>query len=76
MIDEERGATETMDKDPKHQANDEAEVESGSARKKASRSRPLRNEEANIGTALRAVYQRTVEENIPQEMLDLLKRLD
>lgn len=36
---------------------------------------PPANEDADLGTALRSVYQRTVEEEIPQEMLDLLNRL-
>lgn len=30
----------------------------------------------DVGTALRSVYQRTVEEDIPPEMLDLLGKLD
>lgn len=36
---------------------------------------PSEGENAGLGSALRAVYQRTVEEDIPEEMLDLLKRL-
>lgn len=36
---------------------------------------PPTNEEADLGNALRNVYQQTVEEDIPQEMLDLLNRL-
>lgn len=31
--------------------------------------------EKNVGDALRAVYQDAVSENIPDEMLDLLKKL-
>ncbi len=38
-------------------------------------SEPLTNEKADLGNALRTVYQRTVEEDVPQEMLDLLRRL-
>jgi hypothetical protein len=38
-------------------------------------SEPLANEKADLGNALRTVYQRTVEEDVPQEMLDLLRRL-
>lgn len=34
------------------------------------------NREAGLGVALRTAYQQTVEEDIPAEMLDLLKRLD
>ena len=32
-------------------------------------------EDGNLGDALRSIYQNTVEENIPSEMLDLLNRL-
>ena len=28
-----------------------------------------------VGAALRTVYQKTVEENVPSEMLDLLRKL-
>lgn len=30
----------------------------------------------NVGTALRSIYQRTIEEDIPAEMLDLLNKLN
>lgn len=33
-------------------------------------------DESDLGTALRAIYRRTVDEAVPPEMLDLLKRLD
>ena len=29
-----------------------------------------------MGTALRSIYQKTVEESVPNEMLDLLGKLD
>ena len=29
-----------------------------------------------MGTALRSIYQKTVEESVPSEMLDLLGKLD
>lgn len=29
-----------------------------------------------VGNALRSVYQRTVDESVPDDLLDLLKRLD
>lgn len=32
--------------------------------------------ERNVGDALRAVYREAVREDIPDEMLDLLKKLD
>lgn len=38
--------------------------------------RPAAKEEAHVSQALRTVYQRAVEEDIPSEMLDLLSRLD
>jgi Anti-sigma factor NepR len=34
-----------------------------------------RNESPEVGHALRSVYQRTVNEDIPPEMLDLLGKL-
>lgn len=37
---------------------------------------PFANENANLGTALRTIYQEAVEESIPPEMLDLLNRLN
>ncbi|WP_240334181.1 NepR family anti-sigma factor [Sphingobium estronivorans] len=33
-------------------------------------------DEGQVGNALRSVYQRAVEEDIPSEMLDLLSKLD
>lgn len=33
-------------------------------------------DEAHVSQALRTVYQRAVEEDIPSEMLDLLSKLD
>ncbi|WP_425228303.1 NepR family anti-sigma factor [Sphingomonas sp.] len=32
--------------------------------------------DAQMGAALRSVYQKTVEESVPAEMLDLLSKLD
>lgn len=34
------------------------------------------NPDRDTGSALRSIYQRTVEEQIPQEMLSLLSKLD
>ncbi|WP_157136903.1 NepR family anti-sigma factor [Sphingomonas sp. PAMC 26617] len=36
----------------------------------------VQNKDRDMGAALRTVYQRTVEEAIPSEMLDLLGKLD
>lgn len=33
-------------------------------------------EDPQVGAALRSVYQRAVEEDVPDEMLDLLSKLD
>ncbi|WP_062731240.1 NepR family anti-sigma factor [Sphingobium abikonense] len=40
------------------------------------RSGKSRKEEGQVSQALRTVYQRAVEEDIPAEMLDLLSKLD
>lgn len=37
---------------------------------------PIRNKDLEMGSALRSVYQKTVEEAVPDEMLDLLGKLD
>ena len=42
--------------------------------KAASRAK-VQNKKQDMGSALRSVYQRTVEEKIPPEMLDLLGKL-
>lgn len=39
-------------------------------------SQSLPDDDSDIGDALRTIYQQTVDEDIPSEMLDLLKRLD
>ena len=36
----------------------------------------VQNKDRDMGAALRTVYQKTVEEQIPSEMLDLLGKLD
>lgn len=36
----------------------------------------VQSKDRDMGAALRSVYQQTVEENIPSEMLDLLGKLD
>ncbi|MGE4322576.1 MAG: NepR family anti-sigma factor [Sphingobium sp.] len=41
----------------------------------AGRQAPPR-EGGDVATVLRSVYQRAVEEDIPEEMLDLLRKLD
>lgn len=41
-----------------------------------SRKRPPMDDEGHVGEALRSVYQRAVNEDIPAEMLDLLSKLN
>lgn len=48
-------------------------VASGEASKERQR---RRRQSPEVGTALRSVYQRTIDEAIPIEMLDLLGKLD
>lgn len=43
--------------------------------RKAAKSAPGQEPDVNVGHALRTVYEETVEEAIPQEMLDLLGKL-
>lgn len=46
---------------------------------KAPAAKPARRksgQSGDVGSALRSVYQRTVDEQIPPEMLDLLGKLD
>ena len=45
-------------------------------RRPAPRKRAAKPEDAEIGRALRSVYQETVEEQVPDEFLDLLGKLD
>jgi hypothetical protein len=42
----------------------------------AASSKQKRPEDPQMGAALRSVYQKTVEEAVPDEMLDLLSKLD
>ncbi|HEX7876899.1 MAG TPA: NepR family anti-sigma factor [Sphingobium sp.] len=50
------------------------EVKAAAARKR--RAPAAKKDEASVSNALRSVYQRTVEEDVPSEMLDLLRKLD
>ncbi|MBB4148133.1 NepR family anti-sigma factor [Sphingobium scionense] len=40
------------------------------------RGTPAKKDEAQVSQVLKSVYQRTVDEDIPAEMLDLLSKLD
>lgn len=45
-------------------------------RKPSPRKRAGKPDDADVGRALRSVYQQAVEEQIPDEFLDLLGKLD
>ena len=46
-----------------------------SGKRGADRSRPPRKDHGQVGTALREAYRATVDEAVPDEMLDLLNKL-
>ncbi|GAA0306880.1 hypothetical protein GCM10009087_16040 [Sphingomonas oligophenolica] len=47
-----------------------------SKKPRAARSAKVQNKDRDMGAALRSVYQKTVNETIPPEMLDLLGKLN
>ena len=51
-------------------------AKNGPKRSGGGASRQVSEPDAQVGTVLRTVYQQTVEEDIPAEMLDLLRKLD
>ena len=68
----ERGLAETNDK-----AGADTTVAKGGATGSSRRQRGVAaKEDGQVSQALRTVYQRAVDEDIPLEMLDLLKKLD
>ncbi|MDZ7282650.1 NepR family anti-sigma factor [Sphingomonas sanguinis] len=48
----------------------------GNKTKKTPSSTPEKGGQKDAGSALRQAYQKTVDERIPDEMLDLLSKLD
>lgn len=68
VSDESRNATAEAQRvvagEPQHQTD-----------RPASKPRENRQRENNVGQALRSVYQQTVNENVPDEMLALLGKL-
>ncbi|WP_315763156.1 NepR family anti-sigma factor [Sphingomonas sp. Y38-1Y] len=46
-----------------------------SEQKKPSTTEPSKPQNKNVGDALRAVYREAVEEQVPDDLLDLLKKL-
>jgi hypothetical protein len=67
----ERGVADDKDADV---APPETKVKGSAAQRK--RRSGAAKEDGNVSHALRTVYQRAVEEDIPSEMLDLLSKLD
>jgi hypothetical protein len=63
------------DKDDERRTRREPPAEVDAAAPSRSRSRTKHPENPELGKALRTVYQRTIEEDIPPEMLDLLGKL-
>ena len=63
-------------------SDDEAAPSAGARAKPAGKAssgggkRASSKEEGQVSQALRTVYQRAIDEDIPAEMLDLLKKLD
>lgn len=53
----------------------EVEDKGGAVKPVKARVSPVRPRESNLGQTLRAVYQQTVNEDVPDEMLDLLGKL-
>jgi hypothetical protein len=50
-------------------------AENGNDVERRPKPKKKRRDSPEVGQALRSVYQRTVDENIPPEMLDLLGKL-
>ena len=68
----ERNATQTVDIDPDVAVTGMKRAQPSARGKRGSRSK---NKE-HVADALRSVYQRAIDEDIPAEMLDLLSKLD
>jgi len=47
-----------------------------SKKPRAAKATRVQSKDRDMGAALRTVYQKTVDETIPPEMLDLLSKLD
>jgi len=56
---------------------DMLELPSDKDRKTSSKKSPakVQSKDRDMGAALRSAYQRTIEESVPDEMLDLLNKL-
>lgn len=62
------------DKDGERRRKSQPDDDEGNSGEKSSRS-PKRPPAPAVGNALRSAYEQTVNEDIPQEMLDLLGKL-
>lgn len=56
--------------------DDEPPVKASGKKATPARSRKRDAKERDMGDALRSVYDRTVQEEVPDEFLDLLSKLD
>jgi Anti-sigma factor NepR len=63
------------DKDDERRRRNDAPVEGEAPPATRPRARKKQAESPELGKALRTVYQRTIDEDIPPEMLDLLGKL-
>lgn len=59
-----------------HKDHSRKPANDGALTKPAGRRRADSSRDASVGAALRSVYAQTVDEDIPDEFLDLLSKLD
>lgn len=67
--------TFAREKDGGRRGNPDQSAESDDISTTTARSKKKRGDTPEVGQALRTVYQRTVEEDIPPDLLDLLGKL-
>lgn len=72
-LENENNAEERRKIDPTAAAD---KSDAASARPRRAKPKDKKRTTPEVGQALRTIYQRTIEENIPSEMLDLLGKLD
>ena len=58
------------------QAGDNSSGKAASVKTSKTSNAKVQNKDRDMGAALRTVYQKTVDESVPPEMLDLLSKLD
>lgn len=66
----------TFQNDTDRERRRKSAAEPGDGDGETSRARRRKTQPAEVGDALRSVYQRAVAEDIPPEMLDLLGKLE